>query len=357
MSKLLSQGGFGCVYYPGIACDGTKDPRKTIVTKLQKRDFNADNEVIIGDMIKEIPSYRSYYLPVIDSCPVNIRKIDNELISDCRVVAKSQNVPFVLMSVPYVSNRGFFNALTDPSLGRKQVISTLARTYGYLLSAIKKLLGIGVVHFDLKGDNILYNLVTKDPQIIDFGISLPLERLTRETWRNYFYAYAPEYHVWPLEVHLISFLLHESSTLNDVDVSVIVRQYTKGNKTLGILSIESRAKYIKQCEVCLKRYVNRPMEDVIPELIAQYKTWDNYGLSVMYIKALTHLFPRGVHKNKILSQFTQLLLLNISPEFSTRISIEDTQQRFEKIFFSGGHLGEYEKLVDEKYDSVLKTDK
>ena len=31
MSKLLSQGGFGCVYHPGIKCDGSKDKKKFAV--------------------------------------------------------------------------------------------------------------------------------------------------------------------------------------------------------------------------------------------------------------------------------------------------------------------------------------
>ena len=53
MSQLLSQGGFGCVYYPGIKCNGKTDPRTNVVTKLQKMDFNASNEIKIGEMIKK----------------------------------------------------------------------------------------------------------------------------------------------------------------------------------------------------------------------------------------------------------------------------------------------------------------
>ena len=36
MSKLLSQGGFGCVFYPGVKCDGTSNPDKKVVTKIQE---------------------------------------------------------------------------------------------------------------------------------------------------------------------------------------------------------------------------------------------------------------------------------------------------------------------------------
>ena len=254
MSKLLSQGGFGCVYYPGIECSGKSEHRKTIVTKLQKSNFNASNEVYIGQLIKKIPNYELFYLPVIESCPVNIRNIDRELITECQVVANSQDVPFVLMSIPYVSNRVFFNVVTDETLGRKQVISTLARTYSYLLTAIKNLVEISVVQFDLKGDNILYNLVTKDPQIIDFGISIPISKIGPQNWSKYFYAYAPEYHVWPLEVHLINFLLHVSSPLSAEDIPSIVKPYTRGNRALSLFSSDFKEKYGKLCEVCLGQY-------------------------------------------------------------------------------------------------------
>jgi serine/threonine protein kinase len=356
MSKLLSQGGFGCVYYPGIECSGKSEHRKTIVTKLQKSNFNASNEVYIGQLIKKIPNYELFYLPVIESCPVNIRNIDRELITECQVVANSQDVPFVLMSIPYVSNRVFFNVVTDETLGRKQVISTLARTYSYLLTAIKNLVEISVVQFDLKGDNILYNLVTKDPQIIDFGISIPISKIGPQNWSKYFYAYAPEYHVWPLEVHLINFLLHVSSPLSAEDIPSIVKPYTRGNRALSLFSSDFKEKYGKLCEVCLGQYVGKAKDTVIPELISHYATWDNYSLSVLYLKSLSRMFPQGVKRNKVIVRFTQLLVLNIIPDTDLRVTLAETRKRFEEVFFEGGDVKDYEDLVDSfEYDSELAS--
>lgn len=352
----MSQGGFGCVYYPGIACSGERDPRKTIVTKLQKSDFNASNEVYIGRLIKKIPDYKLFYLPVIESCPVNIRNIDRELITECQVVAKSKDVPFVLMSIPYVSNRGFFDVVTDKSLGRKQVISTLARTYSYLLTAIENLVKIGVVQFDLKGDNILYNLITKDPQIIDFGISLPMSKISPENWSKYFYAYAPEYYVWPLEVHLINFLLHISSPLSAEDIPSIVEPYIKKNMALSLFSRDFKDRYSKLCEVCLKEYIGKAKEKAIPELFSHYATWDNYSLSVLYLKALARMFPQGVNRNKVIVRFTQMLVLNISPDTSSRLPLVETRKQFEEVFFEGGDVVDYEDLVNSfEYDPELAT--
>ena len=47
-SKLLSQGGFGCIYYPGLKCNGKPQNNKNVVSKLQKKDDSSDNEIKIG---------------------------------------------------------------------------------------------------------------------------------------------------------------------------------------------------------------------------------------------------------------------------------------------------------------------
>ena len=60
MSKLLSQGGFGCVYYPGIRCTKPKDDSDVdddmskYVSKLQRANFNSINEANIGFLLREI---------------------------------------------------------------------------------------------------------------------------------------------------------------------------------------------------------------------------------------------------------------------------------------------------------------
>ena len=132
MSKLLSQGGFGCVYYPGIKCDGKTDYKKTIVTKLQKLDFNAYNEIKIGEMIKKITYYKLFYLPVIKSCPINLRSINNSVLSKCEVIKHSDELKYILMTIPYISNLPFFSILTEGSsdmIGKKHMFLNLTETY------------------------------------------------------------------------------------------------------------------------------------------------------------------------------------------------------------------------------------
>ena len=46
--KLLSEGGYGCVFFPSINCNGSSMKTKKYVSKIQKYDKSAKNEIKIG---------------------------------------------------------------------------------------------------------------------------------------------------------------------------------------------------------------------------------------------------------------------------------------------------------------------
>ncbi len=45
--KLLSEGGFGCVFNPSMNCDGNVESEKN-VSKIQRYDNSAKNKIKIG---------------------------------------------------------------------------------------------------------------------------------------------------------------------------------------------------------------------------------------------------------------------------------------------------------------------
>jgi len=46
-SKIIAQGAYGCVYYPGYSCDGSIQTKK-YVSKLSRDDKDAQREYDIG---------------------------------------------------------------------------------------------------------------------------------------------------------------------------------------------------------------------------------------------------------------------------------------------------------------------
>ena len=98
--------------------------------------------------------------------------------------------------------------------------------------------------------------------------------------------------------------------------------------------------------------------ETIAMLIGMYKTWDNYALSVMYLKSFKYLFSEGFHRNPMIIHFSQILLLNISPDFYKRLSVEETKKKFNDIFYIDGDVQDYMDLVESvDYDKEHITEK
>tara|TARA_Y100000389_G_C17467476_1_gene526948 strand:- start:1590 stop:2723 length:1134 start_codon:yes stop_codon:yes gene_type:complete len=361
MSKLLSQGGFGCVYYPGIDCKGQTINETSVVTKLQRKDFNSDNEIKIGNLVKNISFFKDFFLPVINTCPIDIRLIDKKLIDDCDIVKDSEK-DYLLMNIPYISNSPFTNIFKIGAINHKHFVLQFTETYNYLLLAIKKLVEAKIVHFDLKTDNILYNSITKDPQIIDFGISIPINNLNKKNMEEYFYIYGPDYYVWPLEVHIIGYILNETkNNLTINDAKLISNEYVKNNDGLNIFSQNFRTLYQNNCEKIISQYVDKPRNYVINELLKYYDTWDNYSVSIIFLKFFEYIFPSGFYKNNLLISISQLLLLNISPNPLKRFNLDETLKQFNNLFYKEDNIDTYldisrEISIDPKTTMKLISD-
>ena len=344
MSELLSQGGFGCVFYPAFNCSGKVIPSKNIVSKLQLDTFHAHNEVYIGSIIKQIPNYNLYFLPVISSCPIGIASLNKKYIEKCKIVS-NKDPNYLLLEFPYIKNISFRELFFDSNRSIKYLFLIFIETFQYIIISIQHLLKKNIVHYDLKEENILYSIKYENPILIDFGISIPMDKLDSSNLKEYFYVYGPDYYIWPLEVHAINFLVNENDQLLLKDIEDLVETYVTYNSGLQIFSKEFKIRYKNMCIDFLKKYENVNKNIIIKELLSYYKTWDFYSLSIMYLKFYTMLFKNGFFENKFIITFSQLLLINISPDPRKRLSISDTLQKYKDIFFINEKPENYLTLI------------
>ena len=94
---FLAQGGYGCVYYPEVSCQGKDTNNKNFLSKIVQRDFSADNEINIGKLITtklkmwvENP-LQNHFAPVLSSCKVDISKFTMDEHEKCTLFEKEQN--------------------------------------------------------------------------------------------------------------------------------------------------------------------------------------------------------------------------------------------------------------------------
>ena len=346
MSNLLSQGGFGCAYYPGLNCkDGKKKDNTKLVTKLVVLDFNAQNEIYIGSLIQKINEFLLYFLPTIGNCKVNIASVDEKLIEKCKIVKQYHNYEYLLLKIPYIKNIEFARLFERNYTNNKHILLIYMDSYIYLINSISHLINKNIVHFDIKIDNILYGNISNIPLLIDFGISIPISKISGKNINEYFYVYAPENDVWPLEVHVINFLLHKDDKLNDKNIIRIVDDIINNHRSLNNFSHEFRDQYKKMFYKFLKKYETFSQYEIINQFLKFYKTWDSYSLSVLYLRIFSHIFRNGYINNELIIRISQHLLINISPDPSKRYSIENSKSQFEKIYYSNESIQQYLHLI------------
>ena len=242
------------------------------------------------------------------------------------------------MKLDYIKGEPFIEYIIKQR-NNIELIHNLIHSYNHLLSGINSLIKNKVVHYDLKGDNILYDDFRKIPILIDFGLSIPFSfsetiLSTDENFLSkYFYIYAPEYYIWPIEIHYLCYILNESEECSDEILQSIIDEYILHNPAFLNFSKSFIKKYKEMSFQQLKYYNRFQSNERIFKIIKHWKTWDNYSLSIIYLKFLRYLNISGYENNNFTIYFSQLLLRNISPNPEYRMNIEDTKYEFNKFLF------------------------
>ena len=168
---MIAEGGFGCVFHPAIPCSNDKEEEEEYISKIVKKDFNSENEIMIADKIRKINNWRSYFNVVINSCDTDISEIDAGERDKCESFKKYPEKDFVILKMPYINGSPLAVHLSDDSLNDKQRQKENLQGYIFLLEGINKLINANIVHNDIKSGNILFDISIESPIIIDFGLS------------------------------------------------------------------------------------------------------------------------------------------------------------------------------------------
>ena len=135
MARLVNQGAYGCLYHPGLRCNGSPMDDLRYATKLVVQDEVAENEVAVGNAVKNIVNYSVNFVPVIDTCTVNlgrVRQNNPHVLDRCDIVTEQTPKPkpkFVLMKMPYIDSLYFYDYIGRMGSNKKKIISCIFDTY------------------------------------------------------------------------------------------------------------------------------------------------------------------------------------------------------------------------------------
>lgn len=401
--KKISEGGFGCVYYPEINCKGETIPNTKFISKIQKQDINSDIEFSNGKIIKKIKDYELFYAPVIEQCPIELSKLKEGDIIQCEIFkTKGIDKKYILQKINYIKGQSFFDVFFKEKSyhnEKQNALLTLYETFPYLLLAIQKLYSNGFIHYDIKKENIMFDEERNIPIIIDFGLSfhfpthifksptpIPIKSVNNSNNSNnsiidiqinninfnnlskFFYIYAPSYYLWCPEIHYICYLLHKNKNPNKNQIINVVNNIIQKSYLNKIFSPEFIELYKKFLSSFLLKFENKDYKIVITELLSYYNKWDNFSLCFMYLRIIYNILKESTikfidylkqKKDSIIVDFIILLFDGLHPNPQIRASTYELINEFENLFVKYNKTGkEYEliyNIINKNKEQIYKS--
>jgi serine/threonine protein kinase len=266
------------------------------------------------------------------------------------------------MKIPFIKHIDISTFLTRPGVDKKEVLTYILDSYTFLLNNLRILNINGIIHYDLKAPNILIEEKTKTPIIIDFGLSIPISDIRPDNYKTFFYSYSPSYYIWPMDVHVICYLVNMNPVITSDTLEELIIEYIRRNTVLRIFSEKFIGKFKDTAMHAYSKYIGMPKDSIINELVKNCNTWDNYALSVMFLNIIGFISGDGFTNNKLIIEFSKLLLMNFHPDGKKRLSFEETKKYYDQIFSVNETLGGYKRLLfnfnDKKFhDKTIKETK
>lgn len=357
--KLLAEGGYGCVFTPGINCDGSIMKTKKYVSKIQRYDSSARNEIKIGKKIQELNGFEDHLIPILKYCEIDIASIEDKDKSKCSVFKKKKTKDFIVMKLQYIEGSDFMDYLINQK-NSVQLVSNIIQSFNHILKSITMLVSKDIVHYDIKGTNILFDINKEIPLLIDFGLSVEINKINKTNLKEMFYVYAPEYYIWSLEIHYLCYLTNTNKEPTNDELKEIAKKYVEGNKAIQRnFSPDFLKKYEKKCAKQLEKYNKLSFEERVDKILSYWKTFDNYSLSIMYLKFLHYININGFIDNQFIIFFSKLLLRNIDPNPDNRLNLVETLHTFNTFLYQKNinNIKTFEQLTDSFIENKIKIDK
>lgn len=356
---LLDQGGYGCVFYPSKRCDGKDRKTKKYITKIQIDDYNAQNELHIGALIRSIPKWNHYFSPLEEQCnTISYKELHNDEFKECDILTKykDRNLKYIFYRGNYIKG-DTLRTLFNKKLKHTDFIQTTFKLFYKLLFNINHLLSKSIIHFDFRNDNIIYNKVSHLPIVIDFGLSFTYEMMI-DTPENVFIKYDPGYIIYAPEIHFISYLLFETKTVETTKENIINRVVKDIMSHHKVLNQVCSKTFMTQYEIMLRNYFESIYKEDVHEMIrdAPYKTWDQYAASMMMINYINKKYET-LPKDRFLFLYMNILVSCIMPDANARSNIEETKKQMQRVPISYSMYNIHPKQIKTDYYDLLSETK
>jgi hypothetical protein len=228
----------------------------------------------------------------------------------------------------------------------KKYITKIIEFYKSILKSAQLLAANGLSHNNINLDTILVNdddniLLTKFAFSLDTMREKGIETINLASLVNY---YRPEMDVFlPIEFHLLRYQLNNNlSCLSCYNIETVIKQFVANHSIFKHFDTQTM---LQDGLSYFMKYNNKSLVDqgLIDNTL--FETWDNYAISIVFLRILIGLHKSIKVNNKFIILFMKLLLGNINLDPSKRLSLDKTTRQFELLLNS---------LTIDDFSQVLK---
>ena len=325
--SVIASGKYGCVVYPRIKCDGvTNHHYREFVSKIALDDFFTNNEYSVSMKIKSHMARSTpknginnhdemldRFVLIQSKCNVKRQHMDvlkserTDIMEQCKMIKKrlsttphddkdgkdddndpKKSVQFVLLKMKYIQSITAMDHLLNQFDMRKYL-----KYYYFSLKCIESLQTMRIIHRDLHPSNIIIQNGTDKFYLIDFGLSIDLDKVLPPNTEQINYSYLrrvlikhdPSWKFHSIEDHMLSFYVFHNRHPTRQDIQNIVEKYYSMSNVVMQLYISDMNMYRKRVlNYMIENYVENSNEYTVDDQVRKIinessHTWDLYRVN------------------------------------------------------------------------------
>jgi hypothetical protein len=339
-----------CVHY--FLMDKRKPiVKKNSIHKIRRKDFFLMNELTNVKKIKNINSYNNYYYVYETSSELKIAELDEDIDIDSdiygREIKSDETVLFKFADRELIYLKSYLKALSSST----KYIFTIIDFYKRLLNSVNLLVEKQIIHNHINFETVVVDKRNEMPLLSDLLFSIDISHKDIKQYITHFFIeYDPSYLEWPLEFHILSYLITNKLTssqnaLSNYNIETIVCNVIETNNILKTFGDTVVSSYKKEALEYFKKYVNQTYDFILTDILKYSNTWDNYALSIMFLRILIGIHRSIGKQNKFIIMFMKLLVSNIHLNPLKRLSIGSTTNKFD-IILDSLEPKDYKEVLD-----------
>jgi hypothetical protein len=212
--------------------------KKNAIHKIRRIDFFLTNELTNVKKIKTINCYNNYYYVYETSSELKIAELDEDedINSDSygREIKSDETVLFKFADRELIYLKTYLKALSSST----KYIFTIIDFYKRLLNSVNLLVEKQIIHNHINFETVVVDKRNEMPLLSDLSFSIDLSHKDIEQYITHFFIeYDPSYLEWPLEFHILSYIITNKLTssqnaLSNYNIETIVCNVIESNNIL-----------------------------------------------------------------------------------------------------------------------------